>query len=1195
MKNFLSTILFTLLFSASLFAIPVTISSVQIPNWTHGGTTAKLQIVSNQSFFNSNGVQILRGSAATLSFYKDITCTVSVNTVTCPSFTIDSTTDSSVPAATYTAYLYDAKNIKRAEYLANFKVPHTFGSTMNWLAIATYSKTLARPLPSTYYTADQINQLIDAGAGVGEPGPPGATGAIGPPGPVGPGGTVNDATTSVAGKVTISAGGTTTVVSVTDKRYLADRETKLVSEYSSFSNAISTIGSTADTVLEVPTLTSITASVTVPANVRLKITGTGGFNISTGVVLTITNGLGLDAPKDKYIFQGAGSVAFTNGYPETMYAEWYGGRADSTISAAVGTDNLSAFSKLQLSMQSLDSTGRYGGGKVQLTIGGKYYFSSTLDIRRPLKLAGGTSEAGASSVVFRFPPNTTGIRLLHNNQLGNGLEYTLGAEISGIHLISTFGGNNAKVNVSGTLGNISLTLLGTGTITNVQQQPVGVGDTRLVAGSTVNVNGFPYIVRDTLSTTAATTTIPVVTPRFWAGKKAGTTNTIVMAETLFSGMFPAGHWAGAKIIADTPLGEEEYTIASNTTTDIVLTTNLSANVNGGGFYAKVMGATASNVDARINNYPGIEIGDHVILNNIAVSGFAGNGYLVYSGSLLANTYTNTNLGVYNKLASYDVDGSGIVFFGQDSTAIAINDFNSTRAHGVGIFASSNLGSTFNRWHTAYNFQGDASFYGGGISEDSVTNPYTEPAQPPTILGSSTNWLGGITNSFDKNLGFVGNLSVVGGVVNTQGGFRFSRPINKRGDPTFNNNRAFFIQMGESFRPHTLMSFGAAEDTNNYGNLTYPNSPAYVFTYDQSARGWYSFSYAQNSQVAGIDASVLAMSGSPAVEGSANLWLPRGSYFGFGGARRKWEFIASTPSQLFTEVNNLSWTNGATATGTVPLGFLTTTTGTANPISRTVTTGIPDPFVATADSATERITKTNHGITGQTTVTFTVSGGGTLPAPLIVGTEYQTVDYGNPNYFGLYDGINLRDLTSNGTPTITVNPKSPRMVSPGHGFASGTFGQFTTTGTLPTGLALSTTYYLFDANYNGFKVAASFANYQAGIGITFTNAGSGAHTFVPSPAAVVPFGAVGIANGLTATATLNFTSMAANSTADATISVPGANVGDVCHFSTSTFLEAGIGNGGCTIGSANVATVRLLNVTAGAIDPASASFKVWAIR
>lgn len=59
-------------------------------------------------------------------------------------------------------------------------------------------------------------------------------------------------------------------------------------------------------------------------------------------------------------------------------------------------------------------------------------------------------------------------------------------------------------------------------------------------------------------------------------------------------------------------------------------------------------------------------------------------------------------------------------------------------------------------------------------------------------------------------------------------------------------------------------------------------------------------------------------------------------------------------------------------------------------------------------------------------------------------------------------------------------------------------QFTTSGTLPTGLSLATTYYTFNCTGTTFNVATSMANAIAGTAVATSSAGSGTHTMAAAP-------------------------------------------------------------------------------------------------
>lgn len=92
-----------------------------------------------------------------------------------------------------------------------------------------------------------------------------------------------------------------------------------------------------------------------------------------------------------------------------------------------------------------------------------------------------------------------------------------------------------------------------------------------------------------------------------------------------------------------------------------------------------------------------------------------------------------------------------------------------------------------------------------------------------------------------------------------------------------------------------------------------------------------------------------------------------------------------------------------------------------------------------------------------------------------------------------------------------------------------------------------------------------------------------------------FGGRAFSGILTAVATLNFPNTAAQTSSDLTITVPGAALGDV--------VALGAPNGSVNadscftawVSAANVVTCRFNNYSAGAIDPASGSFRVLVFK
>jgi hypothetical protein len=82
--------------------------------------------------------------------------------------------------------------------------------------------------------------------------------------------------------------------------------------------------------------------------------------------------------------------------------------------------------------------------------------------------------------------------------------------------------------------------------------------------------------------------------------------------------------------------------------------------------------------------------------------------------------------------------------------------------------------------------------------------------------------------------------------------------------------------------------------------------------------------------------------------------------------------------------------------------------------------------------------------------------------------------------------------------------------------------------------------------------------------------------------------------LSAVATLDFPSVAAAGQQELTISVTGAAAGDPVHLGQPGGLEAGIVIT-ARVTAADTVTVRASNITAGAINPASASYRAVVIK
>lgn len=77
--------------------------------------------------------------------------------------------------------------------------------------------------------------------------------------------------------------------------------------------------------------------------------------------------------------------------------------------------------------------------------------------------------------------------------------------------------------------------------------------------------------------------------------------------------------------------------------------------------------------------------------------------------------------------------------------------------------------------------------------------------------------------------------------------------------------------------------------------------------------------------------------------------------------------------------------------------------------------------------------------------------------------------------------------------------------------------------------------------------------------------------------------------VTGTATVDPGNMLANTAVETSVTITGAAAGDLVFLIPPTTLEAGVVVSQCVVASANTVTLRLGNVTTGAINPASATW------
>lgn len=86
------------------------------------------------------------------------------------------------------------------------------------------------------------------------------------------------------------------------------------------------------------------------------------------------------------------------------------------------------------------------------------------------------------------------------------------------------------------------------------------------------------------------------------------------------------------------------------------------------------------------------------------------------------------------------------------------------------------------------------------------------------------------------------------------------------------------------------------------------------------------------------------------------------------------------------------------------------------------------------------------------------------------------------------------VNSYSTSTVTITIATPAVITwTSHGLVSGQRVQFTTTGSLPTGISASTTYWVTVINSNTFNISTSLANAQAATFVATSGTQSGTQT------------------------------------------------------------------------------------------------------
>lgn len=167
MKQLLLLFTLVLTFCASAQADTITISSFSPGmDWRYGGSTAQLRISVSQGFLDSSGTWI--PASTSTNFYKTVTCTIASTTITCPAFTLSSTTNGNPNTARYKFQFYGpgTSNTPRDVLWSNFQVPVILGTTISVGQLVAFNQSTANPPRPGFPDIQQVQTLINSATGV---------------------------------------------------------------------------------------------------------------------------------------------------------------------------------------------------------------------------------------------------------------------------------------------------------------------------------------------------------------------------------------------------------------------------------------------------------------------------------------------------------------------------------------------------------------------------------------------------------------------------------------------------------------------------------------------------------------------------------------------------------------------------------------------------------------------------------------------------------------------------------------------------------------------------------------------------------------------------------------------------------------------------------------------------------------------
>lgn len=212
----------------------------------------------------------------------------------------------------------------------------------------------------------------------------------------------------------------------------------------------------------------------------------------------------------------------------------------------------------------------------------------------------------------------------------------------------------------------------------------------------------------------------------------------------------------------------------------------------------------------------------------------------------------------------------------------------------------------------------------------------------------------------------------------------------------------------------------------------------------------------------------------------------------------------------------------------------------------------------------------------------VAASGTWTLASVVDTDVVSVggvDFTFTSSASLETDVNVTVASAKAFASASdISIVSGAITESSHGYLTGDVGRLTTSGSLPTGFALSTDYHVIRVDANTYKLASSQANALAGIAIIPSAVGSGNQTFTPVSDKCLAYR---LAAAVNAHSTLQYVVKATAALAVVTVTARQAGlVGNFIQFtdSDSTITSSGSGYlAGGTGGATDTAVTYALGI------------------